>query len=375
MQPPTAVPRDAFTSAQITALLQDASALTVAAGCELVDQGLAVLEDITDSLVSGSVSRNGYATLHGTATLELDRLLDWGSTLVRPYMTITDGVISARFNLGVYGTSMPSVTHGRTPYRYQVQGFDVLHLLNDPVGDAYAVAAGTGYLTAVENVLTGRGFTRYAIDQQSAASVLPLARTWPLDERTTWLTVVNDLLGSIGYQGIWSDWDGRLRVQAYDPPRERAAEWYYDTGQYTSMMGVERTVHQDWYFAPNRWVAVQSNAADQSTPVFGNGVYIYLNSDFGPTSVSARNGRVVTRFLSIDAADHASLVAKAQVSIDADIRLPTTIEATTAPNPMHWHFDRLVLDDPAMGPVIDAVSTEWTLPLNGDDMTHLWSVL
>lgn len=418
MQPPTASPREALTEAEVVAIIRDAASLRVSGGLEVVDLNLDVVEDITADLVGGSVSRASNATLHGTCTLEVSRVLDWPAALIRPYTVLTatlptgtevievegsstesaysdtyadeygtgaggstvaidtGGEVSARFNLGVYLPSVPKVVHDKQPETHEVQGFDIIHLLNDPVGEGYAVAAGTGYLTAVEAILTQRGFVRYVIDQDAVDKTLPIARVWPLDEQTTWLNVVNDLLGAIGYQGVWSDWDGRLRCEPYDPPRERAPEWYYTAEGVTSMLAPERTVTQDWFAVPNRWVAVRSNSGDEAEPVEGDGIWIYQNDNLGPTSVDARNGRVVTRFLSIEAADHGSLMATAQASVDADMRLPTTVEVSVSPNPLHWHFDRLYVNDPQAGAPMDAVCTSWTYVLNGsDDMVQEWSVL
>jgi hypothetical protein len=48
-----------------------------------------------------------------------------------------------------------------------------------------------------------------------------------------------------------------------------------------------------------------------------------------------------------------------------------------APNPRHWHFDRLLLQDSASIPVADVMCTQWSMPLPPDagDMTQQWRVL
>lgn len=371
MQPPA---RDGLADAQVIALIQDSNATVVGAGAELLDMDLAVLEDITDDLESGSVSRSSYATLHGTATFVVARVLDWGQAILRPYITLTDGTISARFNLGAYLTSVPSREIEQDVPTFTVTGFDILAALADTVGDTYAVAAGTSYLAAVETILIARQITGYLIDQTSAA-VLPADRVWVLDDRTTWLSIVNDLLASIGYAGIWSDWDGRLRCAPYLTPLDRTPEWYYTAEGATSMVGARRTRTRDFFAAPNRWVAVRSNQIDGAAPIEGNGIYTVINDAAGDTSVEARGGRIITRVMMLDVADHAALVAAADQSIAADLDLREKIAMPTAPNPLHWHFDRLVLSDPQAGPVADVMGTQWTLPLDGSDMTHEMSVL
>ncbi|MFI5833219.1 hypothetical protein ACIA5A_06030 [Micromonospora sp. NPDC051300] len=376
MQPPTAPPRDGITQQQVVSLIQDSPALTVGRGIELVDLSLSVLDDLTLDFAGGRVERHSYNTLHGQAELSFSRPLDWGSAIVRPYMTLSDGTDTARFNLGAYYTSTPETQLGEEPPTWTATGYDILLILGDLVGESYAVAAGQPYLAAVEAILVDRGVQAYVIDQAAADRVLPSARTWALDDNATWLTIVNDLLGAVGYAGVWSDWDGRLRCGPYQNPRDRAPEWLYTVDDATSMLTSRRTLADDYFDAPNRWVAVRSNNVDGAAPVEGNGLWTYQNDVDGPTSVQAR-GRVITApLLQLDVADQAALVAAARQQIDADRRRRTTVTVGTSPNPLHWHFDRLAVADPAMGSaLLDVMCTSWVLPLDGADMSHDWSTI
>jgi hypothetical protein len=294
MQPPTDTIRGA-TTAQVIALLQDAPDIRQQAGLELVDLDLNCLEDLADDLWGGEISRDSYADLHGHAqfTLAPWRELDWGAALVRPYLRLTGttrtGVVSARFNLGVYHPTIPDRVTGQQPWT--VDGFDMLLRLDDPVGDAYAIAAGDLYLTKVEEILRQRGFTQYVINQTAADKTAPTSRAWVFDDQTTWLTIVNDLLASVGYQAVWSDWDGRLRCDPYVLPQQRAAEWTYTDDVRTTMLGVQRTLTRDLTDAPNRWVFYRQNNIDDAPPVEGAGMYTVQNDSVGPTSINARGGR------------------------------------------------------------------------------------
>jgi hypothetical protein len=253
MQPSTAAPRGAYTDAQITALIRDTSDVEIAAGLELIDMTLEVETDLTDWLHGGTVTRNSYANLHGAATLELSRELDWGRSVVRPYVTL-DGV---RFNLGAYFADVPSVQAGSDPVIYSISGHDILLALADRIGQAYAVQSGANVLDTIEQLLIQQGFVRYSIDQSASSFVMPSARVWPIDDNTTWLTVVNDLLAAVGYAGVWSDWDGRLRCEQYVSPLARASEWTYAGDGDTSQLSVERVIKRDLFDAPNRWIAVR----------------------------------------------------------------------------------------------------------------------
>jgi hypothetical protein len=366
-----------LTAAQITALIQDAAAVEIDAGLELLDINLSVLADLTTDLNrnGSSVGRANYATLHGTATLQLSTELNWGTAIVRPYMTMTDGTVTGRFNLGAYLTSAPQTVIGDNPSTHEVAGFDLLHWLNTPVGESYVVEAGVGYLAAVATILTTQGITQYQIDQTRADQVLASAKVWAFSDDVTWLNVINDLLAGVGYQGIWSDWDGRLQVRPYQTPTDRAAEWLYTSDLVTSMLGVKRTVTRDMFDAPNRWVHFWSQAPEGSQPVEGAGIYTYQNDTNGPTSVAARGRVISAKPVSVDVVDQAALVAFAQQRIDSDIRLKTTWDVTTFPNPLHWQWDRLAVADAAAGPIVNVLAVSWSLPLDGGDMTQTWSVL
>lgn len=359
-----------LTSAQIVTLLQDSPAVELTGGLELVDLSLNVLEDISDDLAGGEVGRNSYADLHGTASFKVRRPLDWGGGLVRPYIVVDGGTqasgpLSARFNLGVYHPTIPEFSTREDPPTYEVGGYDILLRLADPVGDAFAISAGDSYLAAVEDILQGRGFTQYVIDQTSASTVAPTDRTWVFEDNLTWLKVVNDLLASIGYAGIWSDWDGRLRCDPYVLPQTRQVEWTYTDDAFTTMLGIERRYARDYTDAPNRWVIYRSNNVDDTPPVEGSGLVTVQNDATGDTSVAARGGRVITKVVGVDAADQGSLIAQANAIVQTDMDIPLVISTTlTGANPLHWHFDRLYLNTAEF--LGDVQCTEWSLALPPD---------
>lgn len=374
MQGLTDGPRAGMNPSDVLYLIQGAGAVTVGAGCELLSPQLEVLGDLSSELLGGSVTRQGYATLHGSAELALTAHLDWGTAILRPHYTIRVGDLSARFNLGAYLTSVPTREVGTSTPSFDVTGFDILHWLNTPVGDSYAVEEGVGYLDAIKEILDAQGL-QYVIQEDASTETLPSPRVWPLADKVTWLTIVNDLLGAVGYRGLYSDPDGRLRAERYLAPRDRGPEWTYDTDPSYGMLGQRRGEELDLFEAPNRWVFVRSNNVDGDAPVAGNGVYTVDNFTNGPTSQQARGGRVITTIRDLDVADHASLVTAGDAIVEAEMSLSRKRDLTTAPNPLHWHFDRMLVDDPELGGYFDVLCTKWTLPLNGDDMDHEWTVL
>jgi hypothetical protein len=369
------VARNGLTAGQVTAIIRDSGSPEVSAGLELVDLALNAIEDLTDDFAGGSVGRSNYATLHATSTLHISRELDWGKALVRPYYLMSDGTNTARFNLGVYLTSSPRAEAGEQPVTHEVGGYDITHWLNTPVGEAYTVAAGVGYLAAAEAILIDRGILSYQIDQTRGSDVLASPRSWPFADDVTWLNIINDLLAAVGYQGLWSDWDGRLRLQPYEAPVDRATEWLYNADPDIGMLALKRAAIKDWFDVPNRWVFYWSKDPGGAAPVEGAGIYVHVNTTNGPSSVAARGRVISARPEQIDVVDQDALVAAASAKIDADMRLKTTFEADSAPNPLHWHFDKVTLADPDLGPIQDCVQVSWTLPLDGSDMSHVWALI
>lgn len=362
-------PRNGFTEDQIVELLQNSPSLVLAGGLEIVDLGLNVIEDISDDLAGGSIQRQSFADLHATANLSVTRELDWGAGLVRPYMVVSNGTYEARFNLGVFHVNTPTHSTAESPPTFQVEGYDILLRLAQPVGDAYAIAAGDSYLATVEEILLSRGYERYIIDQTASDKVAPTARVWAFDDATTWMTVVNNLLASVGYQGIWSDWDGRLRCEPYILPADRRVEWTYTDDPTTTMIGVETQIQRDFFSSPNMWVFYRQNNVDDVAPVEGKGIYTYVNQSVGETSVDARGGLVIPKVQSVDSADQGSLIAQGNATIAADMDIPTIVSVKVSPNPLHWHFDRLLFQHSAFS-IADMQCTSWTLslPPSTDDM-------
>jgi hypothetical protein len=178
---------------------------------------------------------------------------------------------------------------------------------------------------------------------------------------------------------VWADWDGRLRCEPYILPAERSIEWVYSDDPDTTMLALDRTISHDYFSAPNRWVYYRTNAAEDDPPVEGDGIYTYQNDSLGETSVQARNGLVITKPVGVDAADQPALISQAQIGIQADMDIPTLTHVKTAPNPLHWHFDRLFVQD-AQGLVFsDEQCTAWNLPLpSGEeaaDMEQSWTLI
>lgn len=382
MQPPTDGPRSAFTVAQVRYLIENSSSFDVTFGMHLINQNLDMIADVSDALTSASITRDSYANLHATLSFTIESPLNWGNALVRPFMDITaptsttDPLATMRFYLGAYVADAPEEDMSEDISSWDATGYDILSLLDDSVGDGYSVDAGDFYLDQVEQILLNRGFSKYIIDPDQIGATLTSAKTYTVDDNVTWLTVVNDMLGAVGYAGIWSDQNGVLRAQVYRPPSDRGPEWRMTDDPAVTLLTQRRKRTRDYYDAPNHWVFYRNSSTEDDQPSNDNGLrYEFTNQSNGDTSVDARGGRVITKVVGVDAADAPSLQAQAQVTIDADTAITTTIAIETAPFPLAWHFDRIEVADAKLGAALQVLATSWALNLEGSDMSWGWTVV
>jgi hypothetical protein len=382
MQPPTDGPRSGYTVAQVQYLIEQSPSFNTTMGMELVDQGLNLIGDVSDGLAAANVSRNSYANIHASLSFTTDQALSWGNAIIRPYMVFTgqtapgSALASMRFNLGVYVTDTPEEDLTQDVSTFAATGYDILSLLDDPVGDAYSVDVGSYYLDAVESILLQRGFSQYVIDKAQGTATLPGPKTYAIDDNVTWLTVVNDLLGAVGYAGIWSDWNGVLRVQPYQTPTGRSPEWVMTDDPAVTLLSQRRKRRRDFYATPNHWVFYRNTSTEGDQPSTDNGMrYEYTNQSDGDTSVDARGGRVITKVVGVDVADSLSLTRQAQATIDADMLVPTLVSIDTAPFPLAWHFDRFLLSDAQLGVAEQVLASSWQMNLDGSDMSWDWALL
>ena len=360
-------PRGDLTVTQVSALLE-ADTIQVVAGLELFDADETFLQDISDDLESGEVSRGNYRTIHGTCRLRIARELQWGSQRVKPYLSLSDGTVTARFNLGVFLLATPERHAGETPAVWDVDGFDKLEVLAHPHGATYAADAGDAYLTLVAGLITGAGESKILIDPTAAATTLPTARTWPLLEESSTLGIVNDLLAAVGYRALWVGPDGYYRSEPYVSPASRGSEWTYSADSASTTVAVDRMSSADFFGVPNRWVFVNNDPAVTEFPTEGDGIYTVLNQSDGVTSIDQR-GRTITSVVTLAAANQAALVTQGDRTVEGDKTIVRRLTIPVSANPLHSHFDVVTVVDAELGlSGSKYVVTDWRLPLTGQDM-------
>lgn len=376
MQPLTAPPRDALTATQVTTLLQDAASVTVGWGLELLDSTNALLADISADCAGGEVDRDCYATVHGSCKLQVSRPLQWGAARVRPYMTLTTGSLSARWNLGVFILTTPDSPVGETPQTWDATGYDLLYLLAQPIRDAVQYPAGSNVLTSVQQVIAAAGVSSpVLLDGTATGSTLSADMTWiPASNKVpTYLDVVNALLQTVAYRGMWADEDGTLRSEPYLSPALRAVEWtWYADDEFRSLIAASRTVSQDLWPVPNWWRFVQNGLT--KAPAEGAGQYTYQTPDSDPTSAAAL-GYVKAKWTWLDAATQTDLQAQGDAIVQADRQVTMTYKTNVSAFPAFGHMDVYQVVDPAAGGSYKVLGHSWALPLDGSDCAVQWDVI
>lgn len=365
MQGLTDPPRDVWTGAEITGLLTG-DTLRVSAGLELLDTSNMLVEDISDDLVGGTVSRNNNADVHGSCNLQITRELIWGKDRVRPYMVLSDSaqIVTARFNLGVFLCTSPDTPRAYDPITYEVSGYDLMYLLNSTgPGDTWVAASGNTYLAAVQAVLSAAGTNvPLNLDGTLGSTTIPSTMVWALiDPSPTWLVIVNDLLAAINYTPLWADQDGNYRSGPYQAPANRAVEWTFDTSDpSTNLISEDRVATADAWGVPNWWRFVRTNMA--AKPVEGAGLYTVTNQGSGHTSIDYV-GRTIRKVVYLDAADQTALVARGDKIVAEDKQVAQRFEVKVDPLPIAGHFDVVQFKD--AGSSDKCVVTNWEIPLDG----------
>lgn len=316
-----------------------------------------------DCVVSGSVSNNALADIKRTGRFRiLDRSgINYLKDRIQPWarLAMPDGGF-VEWPLGVFLLATPKrILDESGVVSRNVEAYDQLLVLKrSKIADRYTIAAGTTYVSAIATVAAS---FNYLIVPSSLT--LPAALEW--EPGTTWLRILNDLLGAINYESAWFDESGRLICRPYLSPAVRAAEYDYEANEFSVITGApEQTL--DLFDIPNRWVLVKSNP-DESLL---KGTYTNVNPASLTSTVS--RGEIITDFRTEqDAADQSTIDAKAaRLGFEAS-QVFENIQVSTAAMPMHSNADVVKLAIPGLA-VDDKYSEHmWTLPLApGARMTH-----
>lgn len=396
----TSSPRDGLTADQVRWLLTGVPNPRYDRGLEVLDASLNVVADISAYFQGGTVTHTADATVHGTCNLTLRDgvTIDWGTRLLRPYLTITDGAVVARFNGGVFRAARPKADHTTTPATLAVTGSDRLSLLDRTIPDAYVVTAGTGVLAAVRQAVTDAGLdaSTVRLDTTAEAKTMPMDKVWPqtLDtsaggdalppdvtaassSATTWLLIINSLLAMVGYTGLWCDQDGLFRASPYVAPDARPVDYSLSFDDLTEVIVAPgRSDDTDQSNPVNVWIFVQQNL--DTEPAEGAGQYTVRNQSTGPNSIDAQGGLEWVSVVTVDAVDQAALEVQGDAQVAQAMNAARSLTVSTRPFPLAGHRDVYAYTDQVLLGGTERVEAQsWTLSYGDStsppaDMTHVW---
>jgi hypothetical protein len=341
--------------------------LEVLPGLDLLDVDGVFIQDISDSFESGVIEHRNSATIHGTARLVVNSAYNWHNQRLRPWITLRDPINdeSHTWYLGVYLPETPTRQAGTTPTTYHLSCYDQLQILDTPHGASYSVVTTDTYIDEVETLLDAAGIN-HSIDQTEAAATIAAAQAWPIDQSTTTLGIINELLAAVGYVGLYMDRTGTARSEPWIDPALRSTVWTYDAAADGTTIEAINT-DQDLFEVPNRWVFVNQN---DDTPSAGSGLYTVVNQSDGVASTDSR-GRTISKIVRVDAADQTALETIGDAVVIND-RLPTLrVELTSGPVPLHWHETTLSVTAATVGLTGAALAEEsWRFDLLSGRMVH-----
>lgn len=390
MQGLTDDPRQGLTAAQVGQLLSNTTAISYSYGVDLLDTADQFVEDLTSTVLAAgiAVSRTMANTVHGQLQLQTSRALQWGRDRLQPYQLLSSpGLPTARFNLGVFVATSPSVDVNRQSLLWPVVGWDKIYLLTSPVGDSYTVPAGTNVLAKVAALIGEAGAgANVRLDGTKATAVTAADKSYPLGGGTDWrfIDIINDLLKSVAYRGLWADQDGAYRSEPEIAPALRAPEyvlgdgdtdldrWFDADNFYHSIVrAAPKVVTQDRWGVPNWWRFVQNGLS--FAPIEGSGQYTV--TDLSSPTGSDTTGMVIRKPVFLDATDQASLVSQGDLIVAADKNVAETLTLETAPLPIAGHADVLLYSNPRLpgGTVRKLVADSWSLPLAGSPAAMSWT--
>ena len=219
---------------------------------------------------------------------------------LRPVL-IRDGVETP---LGVFMVIAAPESLNETGNYLGIEAYDETMLLKQAaLTSRKFYAAGTSYITAIENLLTECGFGNILADAN--AGTMQISREFAVG--TTYLEIINTLLEEINYNPVHTDANGYV-ILTRKANKTTADFVYKDRDEFKLLGSIERDT--DIYEKPNVLVGVISNP--QTTPT----VYTRENDD--PTSILStyrRGYRVVKIYKMGNMASQAELEAY----IDAEL--------------------------------------------------------
>ncbi len=280
---------------------------------------------------------------------------------IQPVMVVN----GAETPLGVFLTA----THSQVADRYrvltQIEAYDrCWRLQNMRTENILHLAAGTAYLTVVQQLMTAAGI-KLILATPSDAVLASDREDW--DIGTTYLTIINQLLGEINYSDVWFDGRGLAHLSPYKTPSADRIDHAYSASDLRGAEPIapDHSDEADYFNAPNVFVRICSNP-DLTADMVATSV-----NDSPTSSISTfRRGMRIVDVQQLDnIASQAELQAAADRAKNESMLSARTISFATLNEPGHGIGDTISIDDPLLSGIYE--ETGWTLTMaTGQLMQH-----
>lgn len=282
-----------YTAAQVETQLRSPAGVD-AMTCDILDRDLNVIGDLTQNITEAAVDLDVDRAIRGSLKLtitphDLPDIDDFATAWFRYYLRPSWGIRmpdggTAAWPMGVFvwhppDRTMTTATAGRADDWSLTLG-DRTHDLDmsGPGGPGFKAHPDELVTDVVRRVLVRNGIvdndgiapsdermgafytwsmTRDAVTIPARLSPSGTRITTDDTEPETWLSIIDQLLDSIGYSSLWFDHDGRPRAQPASALDTTDPEVVYDTSADGVLLSPQKTQHDPSRLANRVWCRAQ----------------------------------------------------------------------------------------------------------------------
>jgi len=324
---------------------------------DVLDLALTKVGEVTPLIGNASVEQNTNRrinrTLQGVTLAPTDQAsLDPFGNRLRPVWVLENG---AEFNLGVFILGSMDRARHEWGLEADVPAVDQTLILDQPLEQTVAYAAGTPIRDAIIDQFTIAGVPSFDVDV-TITSQLANPISWPAGN-TFRLDVVNDLAALGSAFSAYFDNDGVGRVSRIPDLASALPSLIYDSGG--RILAGSMVESDDLLDAPNRYIVVDSGNPDQ--PISG----FYDVPPEAPHSAANRGFVVATVISEQGLASEAEAVERARVAYEQHSSTFQWVQFSSPPDPRHDTHDAVMY----LGTVYREQG--WRLRLTeGSEMVH-----
>ena len=284
--------------------------------------------------------------------------ISWLSDKIRAELII-DGTTHP---LGVFLPATVQWKETETTKTVSIEAYDQCWQLSDTKTEGILhLNEGTNYIEAVKLLLTQAGIA--LVSSKPSSATLAEDREWELG--TSYLDIVNQLLGEINYNPIWFNSSGVAILEPASVPTAENIEHRIDSSDSDCLMLPSITNEIDAFNAPNVFVCVCSNPDKDD-------VMIAKAENTNPQSALsiARRGRRIVHTEKVDnIADQTELQAYAERLRNESMITGEVFRIQTALQPGHGVNDVVAFHHDDVTAI--CIETSWSMSLGvGGTMTH-----